>query len=284
MLSGPTLLNSIFVGDRVADVARALGCYPKAMIGGQVPMVERAYPFAEQLECILCVMGPKRKLLYKAYEKMGIEYVVLENSGDEPNPASIAPELEAKGLRARTIDFTHGIPHAIEEAGRVFGREKAAAKLLRTYEKDIATIDAPQPALGKRVLVLLGIANPEFSRRFLLIEAPGCHLDDVVLRPLGCENVGQPLIDPDREIVMEGVQTIEGPLLLEKIAPDVIALTGDALTGQLAIREALARCPSLAHSVPALKNQAVYALPHCCSAEPLSHPANFGIWKEALSR
>jgi ABC-type Fe3+-hydroxamate transport system substrate-binding protein len=284
MSKGPTLYNSIFIDDNVADVARALGCYAKAMVGGQVPMVETAFPFAKQLECILCVMGPKRKLLYSAYRRMNISSVVIAHTDSDPNPASIAPELRENGLNVEVIDFTKGVPHAIREAGRVFEREKAAEKLAVAYERDMESVYADQPMLGRRVLVLLGITNPQRPERYLLLETPGCYLDQSILAPLGCVNAGAAQVSPDTEIVMDGIQIIDGPLDLAAMRPDTIALTGDPLVGQRALRDAVAANPHLRDCVPALKKYEVYSLPHCCSAEPLRFPETFRLWKEALSR
>lgn len=282
----PTLLNAIFIGDRVLDIGHALGCYPRALIGGQVPLTDKDFPFIRHLECILCVMGPKRALLMKTYETMGIERVVIEHSDCTPDPASIADELRASGLTVDVVDFTQGMGRAFEDAGRIFGRPDEAARAARRHERDMEAMQRPVAPLGRRVVTLLGLTNPQRNEHYLLLETPGGHLDTRILTPLGCENAGALLMDMAEEVVMEGIQRVSSPDRLDRLdeaAPDAIVLTGDPLVGLMALQEAVARKPSLARSVPALAAHAVYALPHCCSALPASLPRIWTEWRNALS-
>jgi ABC-type Fe3+-hydroxamate transport system substrate-binding protein len=283
MKQGPKLLPVIFIGDRVADVARALGCYPTAMIGGQIPMIEKEFPFARQLECVLCVMGSKRKILLHAYKKMQIEYVVIENTKDSPNPASIAPELEAQGLKVAVLDFTRGMEQAIHDAGRIFNMPKKAEKVASDYKVSLEQSLANLPQLGKRVVTLLGISNPQRSDSFLLAETPGGYIDSAVLGPLGCINAAGPMLSSTEETVMDGIQLLRSFTGLEEANPDVIALTGDPLVGQRALRSFVQKHPETAATIPALKKLEIYALPHCCSANPMEYPQALALWKQALS-
>lgn len=285
MKRGPSLLNTIFVGDRVADVARSLGCYPKAMVGGQVPMIETEYPFVCQLDCVLCIMGAKRKMLLNAYRKMDIDYVVLERTGGDPDPSGMAAELEAEGLAVRVLDFTRGLEHAIAEAGGIFGREKEAVKVAAEYGRQLEAAQANLPRPGKRVLVLLGISRPGAGaqERYLLAETPGGFVDTALLAPLGCENVAGPLLSPTEETVMGGIQLLREFKGLEEANPDAIALTGDPLVGLLALRDFAREHPGQAARIPALRDHAVYALPHCCDANPMSYPHSLALWGQALA-
>jgi hypothetical protein len=65
-------------------------------------MVETAFPFAKQLECILCVMGPKRKLLSSAYRRMNISSVVIAHTYQQrPTPVSLRRLLLRHGGSGR---------------------------------------------------------------------------------------------------------------------------------------------------------------------------------------
>jgi hypothetical protein len=148
------------------------------------------------------------------------------------------------------------------------------------------TMQRPVAPLGRRVVTLLGLTNPQRNEHYLLLETPGGHLDTRILTPLGCENAGALLMDMAEEVVMEGIQRVSSPDRLDRLdeaAPDAIVLTGDPLVGLVALQEAVARKPSLARSVPALAAHAVYALPHCCSALPASLPRIWTEWRNALS-
>ncbi len=282
----PQLCNAIFIGDSVLDVGHALGVYPKALIGGQVPLSEKDFPFIKHLECILCVMGPKRKLLLKAYKSMGIERVIIENSHSDPNPAVIADALRADGLAVEILDFTQGADSLFKQAGEIFGCPELAAKVAKKHAKASEHFLQTKPQLNKRVVVLLGMSRFDSDEHFLLLETPNSYLDRMVLEPLACTNVGAPLMQEGAMVVLDGIQNITSITTLDALAgakPDVIALTGDASVGLAALHQAMQHNPSLRTEVPALSEHAIFALPHCCSALPASLPHIQREWANTLS-
>jgi hypothetical protein len=86
MPANPKLINTAFIGDRLANTARALGVYPSLMATAITPMTETCYPVTRQIECTSCVMGTKQNVFVSAARKMGIKRMILERSPD--------PELE----------------------------------------------------------------------------------------------------------------------------------------------------------------------------------------------
>lgn len=282
------LCNAIFIGDSILDVGHALGCYPRGLIGGQVPITEKEFPFIRHLECVLCVMGPKRKLLLSAYEKMGIERIIIENSDSNPNPATIAYELREEGLNVEILDFTQGMESVFEQAGQLFNCPKEAEKAFKKYTIAKAEFAENVLQLNKKVLVLLGLTRSIKEEGFLLLETPNSFLDKAILHPLGCRNVGEALLQEDAIIALDGIQKIENINILInglfEAKPDVIALTGVANVGLSALEQAVKQTPSLATEVPALAQHAIYSLPHCCSSLPASLPFIQKEWAHTLSK
>lgn len=286
MHTNPQLCNAIFIGDSVLDVGHALGFYPKALIGGQVPLSEKDFPFIRHLECILCVMGPKRKLLLKAYKNIGIERVIIENSNSNPNPASIADALREDGLTVDILDFTQGMDSLFRQAGQIFDCPERAKRVAQKYATAHEDFHQTKKQLNKRIVVLLGLSRFRSDEHFLLLETPNSYLDHMVLGPLGCSNVGAPLMQEDAMVALDGIQNITTIKTLDNLAeakPDIIALTGDASVGLAALYQATKQNPSLMDEVPALSEHAVFALPHCCSALPASLPYIQKEWANTLS-
>lgn len=279
----PILFNGISMGDRVIELGHKLAFYTKIHIGGEIPMIERDYPFTKQLECIACALGPKRKLLYSTYKKLQGEGVILEDNGREQyNPASIQAELEEEGMKTSTIIFSEGDYAAIEYAGQAFQLEKRAEKFLKKYTKDRDKIAQTKEAFHCSVVVLLGIMNPTTYEGYLFLEVPESASDKHLLQVFGTHNVANEMMT-DEEIHLDGIQRIYNLDNLERAKPDIIILTGEPRIGQNAIREQIKKNPGLVQEVPALSNQKIVSLPHYCLAKIYRYPEIFEQWKVALA-
>ncbi len=283
MQDNPILFNGIFIGDRIIELAHKLAYYTKVHIGGEIPMIERDYPFTRQLECVACALGAKRKLLYSSYKKLQGEGIILEDNGlDQFNPASIQSELEEEGIKTSIIPFFDGEYAAIESAGKVFQLEGRAEKFLKKYIKDREKIVQNSELFPLSVVVLLGIMNPETYEGYLFLEVPNSASDKHLLQALGANNVTKEMMT-DEEIHLDGLQRIYNLDNLERAKPDVIILTGEARIGQNAIRAQIAKNPKLIEQVPALAKQQIVSLPHYCLAKIYRYPEIFNQWKMELS-
>ena len=281
MKQQPTLSNSIFIGDKVVDVCSAIGVYCKAMSTSTVPMIEERYPFSKQMECTLCIMGEKRKLLYYTAKKLNINHIVLEENASKPNPAAMADELTALGYTVDIINFNGPLQEAIRQAGAIFGREKIAEQRASQYEKEMAKALPLMPqALNKRVLVLMGLSHKYLDNTYLLVETSGGDADKLILKPTGCFSVGDELAKGDKDGL--GVTVIDNLSCLGAANPDIIALLGDPYIPQLAIKRQLAATPKLAE-IPAIANQSIFHLPDCSPGAPVNIPNVMRRWAEALA-
>ena len=276
----PTMADSVFIGDKVVDVCGAVGVYCKAMSTGTVPMIEERYPFSRHMECVLCIMGEKRKLLHYTAKKMSINHIVLENNGSTANPANMADELVDHGYSVDVIDFNGSVSDAIRQAGVIYSRDKLAEKRAAQYEKELEEAQSLMPRdLNKKVLVLMGLSHKNYDRSFLMVENSGGDADELVLKPTGCVSVGDNVATGDTVgLGFTVVDSLEG---LDVAAPDVIALLGDAYVPQLTLKKMIAADPDLL-KVPAFANQAIFVLPDCSSGAPVKIPGAMLRWAEAL--
>jgi iron complex transport system substrate-binding protein len=131
--------------------------------------------------------------------------------------------LEELGVQVLELDTsTHdGIFTALEEVGRAFGREDAAADIaarLRQEIQDLRQLASSAPP--RQVLFVVGI-DP------IYVAGPGSHIDRMIL-DVGGSNVAHDALSPYQQVSVEA--------MLERL-PDVIIDTSDnrpdALRGQI---------------------------------------------------
>ncbi|MDY0164226.1 hypothetical protein [Desulfobotulus sp.] len=283
MMSGARMPDVILIGDKLSDVARHLGILGRGMVTSQIPQIERIFPGIPQLECTRCIMGDKRRVLYTAAKRMGVNWIVLEKDGpDGPgwsgmNPASMEEELRQEGYRVDVVDFTQGLEKAVMDAGRIFEREKEGARLIKGYGEKMAGLAETMPRnLGLKVAVFLGMVHPETGQHYLVAEGPDTFCCQHLLRPMGCEEVGGSLVSG------EGPEVLQSLLALKDVRPDVLVFTGDAQVGLGLLHGELAGDRALLE-VPALRDLALFALPHVSGGEPMDYPARMQQWIMAFS-
>ena len=99
----PRYENAVFIGDTAVSILSAMRIYAKALIGGELPNMERYYPQEKLLECTACFMNDLR-VLTCAISHGDIDYILLEDNGkEELNPAHRAEELKALGYEVRVL-------------------------------------------------------------------------------------------------------------------------------------------------------------------------------------
>ncbi|MCG8533361.1 MAG: hypothetical protein MI749_22280 [Desulfovibrionales bacterium] len=279
----PELVDMAFIGDRLVDTARSLGVHPRLMATAMIPMIEEQFPLTRQIECTACVMGHKQSAFLGLAKRLGIRRIILEKSGDPSlDPSTIAQVLEEKDFEVGVADFSQGTLEGIKSTARGLDSAAKGEKLAGKYEEELGRAWDILPAnLNKRILVLLGLNLPGNPDDLLLVEEPGMTVDGTILSPCGCTNVGSAIKKaggPTDDQPMRLIETLDG---LEGAAPDMIALTGNPSPGLLAIHEYILRHPK-AGEIPAIANQAIFSLPHCCEAEPMALPRTLLRWSRAL--
>jgi hypothetical protein len=276
--------NIAIIGDRVVDTARWIGVHPSLMATASIPMIETIMPLSRQVECTACVLGRKRSAFFGVARKMGISKVILEhNDSVEINPSDSRGAILEMGFDVEIVDFSGDVENGIRDTCRVLGKEKRVQKIILQYQKSLKR--AHELASWKadcRVLVLLGIINSATGEEFLLAEDSGA-LDSEIFEKMGCMNVSPMVGTPIEYSQSESIRLVRDLVGLEEAAPDLIALTCSPVPGLKAIGEYIKKAGTVSN-VPALKNHAILALPHCCETEPIQLPMVIEAWVDALSR
>ncbi len=278
------LLHIAFIGDRLVDTACSLGRHPALMATALIPMIEEKFPLTRQIECTACVMDKKQDRFVRLAQKMGIERIFLEKSPDKNlNPATIAPILGQKGFSVRIADFSQGNVQGILNTGTLLELPEAAQKLAQQYKAELYAARQKLPKnTGKKILVLLGIRNPVKQTVYLLVEDHGA-VNDEILSPAGCENVGQYIREANGITDTEEICLVHSLQGIDKARPDIIVLTGDPGAGLRAVYQHLRLNPEQ-KKLPVFAEHQIFSLPHCCAAEPMALPQTLCQWAEMLCR
>lgn len=279
------MLDLFMIGDKLATVAKKLGILPRAMATSQVPLIEQMFPGIENLECTRCIMTSKRQVLYSAAKKIDVYRVSLEKDSElSPywaglNPAYIRDELEEKGFKTDIADFSNGIRQGIRETGEIYDKTREAERLIRSYDKKLEQSESSIiDCSGIRVAVILGMINPYSGEHYLIPEGSNSYLNREIVQKLGCTNISDKLMAPG-----EDQYTINDLSNLKEVCPDVIVLSGDAQAGLLSIFEAVKNDGGF-QDIPAIKNHAVFCLPHLSGGNPVDYPWILQEWTKAFSK
>lgn len=287
----PDRVDVIMIGDRLVDVAHALGAVPAAMsVRCEMwPMCATLKSTSQVLGCPSCLSKKKAAPLFAFAERAGIQRVLIERSDPfctyMPNVRLETFEslLQEKGLKVEFIDFTHGLDVAVRQAAKALGRLERAEAVLASYDK--AMSQAKEKIAGRRyagkVVIINGVYQAATGKTFLRIEAPGGYADRFLLSAMGSRNVGDACLAAKKS-PSKGHYAIRKLDGLLRAAPDAIVMTGDAVAVQTAIAAALNEKPALM-DVPAIKNHAIYSLPAYVDASVIEYPSILVRWADALA-
>ncbi len=292
----PETIDAIIIGDRVVDIAYNLGVLPKAMSvrGSQWKMAQKLRIGSQILGCPMFTTVKKKQTIPDALKKFGVKRVIAEKTDHfclykpEVKPDSIAQILKGSDVTVEYVDFAGGVESAVRQVAKLVGREDRVDALLEKYKKSLAKAQAMIPKeLGKKVLVFNGTYQHDTGKLSLRVEAPGFYTDHFFLTPMGCTNVGDAFKPADGKSSKGHypVQKRKHGLVLDPLLtanPDVIVLVGNAYAGQKALATYVKTHPETA-AIPAIKNQAIFSLPHYVDSSVLEFPRILLQWSKALS-
>ncbi|MFO7817694.1 MAG: ABC transporter substrate-binding protein [Desulfovibrionales bacterium] len=291
----PELKKSVVVGDRVVDIAYNLGVLPEAMSvrGGLWPMAKKIKTASEILGCPNCITQKRKNAVPDALKKRGIKKLII-STGHNPyclykpiKPEDVLPMVKGMDIDIEYVDFSKGLEPAIRRTAELFEVEEKADSLISGYKKDMqrARKFLPKNALGRKVVIINGIYQPSSGNSLLRIEASDGYADKFLLKPLGCENVGN--------VFSQGKKPSKGHYMVRKrrgeldlspmleANPDIIVMTGDAFAVQKALEKYVQKEPE-AKNVKALKNMKVYSLPGYIDSGVIEYPSVLRKWAVAL--
>lgn len=277
----------LIAGERVMDIAMALGVAPRAFVGRYSLWEGKEYvpKVTQLLGCPVWACKKAPATVPDALEKMKINRVIVEKFPEyclyKPN---IPPECIRKGINGKqgltidTVDFSKGLEAAVKQTAALLGVSgNKATAVMDAYRKneEIAQQNVKKVAPGKRVVILTGTFQKSTGKTFLRVEAAGGYTDKYILAPLKAENVGDAMVKNAKKA--QGHFTIRKLDALAAVNPDIIVITGDAPAVQKALNKAVAKHPELA-GTSALKNSAVYVLPAYRDCGPLEYPEKLNKW------
>ena len=281
--SYPQYENAIIVGDTAAEVLAALRIYGRALVGGEIPEIERWHPTEKLLECTSTAFDDLPRILIESTRQMQAQYILLEDNGTSTeNPAVMRQALEKAGLSVRVLNVQGDTLDVLTHAAQMYGKKSEAKEFAADYQ---ARLSAAKkfPALPElKVLVLLGIRHRTLGTVYGLVATQRAELTQDVLIPLGCIN---PVKVPQQLEAVPGTYLLTPERLGELIlscGPDAIALCGDVTAAWQFIPRALAAKPGIAGS-KVFRKQALIPLPWYCRAMRWRLPSVLEKWQGALS-
>jgi ABC-type Fe3+-hydroxamate transport system substrate-binding protein len=293
----PEKIKAIIIGDRVVDIAYNLGVLPEAMSvrGALWPMASKLKTASQILGCPRFIVESTPTIVPETAKRLGIKRIIIEKHPQfwlyrpEVKPANVVPLLKGMDLTIEYVDFAQGLESAIHQTAKLIGRESKADALIERYNKTLGKTEMglPKAPLGKKVIIFSGIYQSTTGKTFLRVEAPGGYSDRFLLEQLGCVNVGD-CFKPSTGKAAKGhymVRKKQGRMAFDPmiaVDPDVIIMTGDALSVQKSLASYLKINPELAQ-VKALKNAALYSLPFYADSSVIEYPAILAKWVGALS-
>ena len=146
----PRCENIIIVGDAAAEYLGALRIYGRGLIGGDVPSMELLHPMEKHLECVSCFLNDPTQVLMPAARRMKANFVVLEENGSADfNPAAGREALEKEGISVKILDVRGSTELVLRRAGKLFGEEKQAERIIRERTERLAALDDVRKSIRK---------------------------------------------------------------------------------------------------------------------------------------
>ncbi len=276
----------LIMGDRILDITHALGYAPQALATRCTS--KAGEKFGSQSISAGCpgkMFRNKAESFNNFCKENGISHLVMEkamffcSSGKQ----TLAEELGVdKHIKISQVDFSQGIPNAIQETAKILGCPDKGKALAEEYQKRLTSVmaDIDKDLVGKRILILYGIYNNRNNKFFLQAEGNIPEEQDIV-RDLGMINAARDMA-PKKED-MNGMGFMAKRLRkLEKAKPDFIVILGDSFAGQKAIRKWAKTHAQKSKLVPAIQDNAIFTLPTVDDKGTLAYPETLKLWNWAL--
>lgn len=280
----PRYENAIVVGDAAAEALAALKIYGRALVGGEIPGVERWHPTEKILASTVSDFPALAQFLAAKSKEMGGAYILIgDNAQEGENPAVMRADLEKAGCTVKLLDVAGEAIDVVTRAGVLFDRKEAAEAFAQEYGDRLLALKKKLPLPSFQVLVLLGMTHPINHSVFCLAATKNSSISHDVLTYLGC---GNPIAVPQCLEAVSGMVLLTPERLGELIlshAPDVIALTGDETAAWQFLQSTLRVKPSLGVG-KVFRKQAVIPLPWYCRPMNWCLPQVLETWYAALKK
>lgn len=278
----PRCENIIIVGDSATEYLGALRIYGRGLIGGEVPSMELLHPMEKHLECVACFLNDPSQVLMPAVRRMKADCVVLEeNDTPDFNPAVAREVLEKEGVSVKIVDVRGTPEEVLRRAGRLFGEEKQAERVIRERTERLAALEEVVRTIrrGQKAVILLAIRSPIRHESYVFRVSERGALSALLTETFGVENLN---VRPDAEERIPGIQDLDDLSDLFAKNPDLIVCTGDAAACGQQIARFLKAHPRFA-AVPAVSKGRIYGAPYYCRPLDWKRHEILEAWADVLA-
>lgn len=278
----PRCENIIIVGDAAAEYLGALRIYGRGLIGGDVPSMELLHPMEKHLECVSCFLNDPTQVLMPAVRRMKADFVVLEENGSADfNPAAGREALEKEGISVKILDVRGSTESVLRRAGKLFGEEKQAERIIRERTERLAALDDVRKSIrkGQKAAIFLAIRSPVRHESYVFRISERSALSQLLTNTFAIENIN---VRPNAEERIPGIQELDDLSDIFEKNPDLIVYTGDAAACGQKIAEFIRKHPQFAEC-NAVKNGRIYGAPYYCHALDLRRHEILEAWSDVLA-
>ncbi len=258
------LEDTVFIGDRVLDVANMLRIMPK-FASARFSQWDKSFCFkTKRLGCPNKTTRIKKDIIPNLIDKKGVKKIVVEKTDNycllmkQVNPMDIMDIIKNKDVNVTVIDFSKSEREGIIQTAKYLGKEKEGIKIANNYEKELKKAKESMKGIKKekRVVVLKAFTDRKTKKFVLNGEAKGFYTDKFFLDAFGAKNVSD-LMNKDNKKLFKGGFPIADLENLIEVNPDVIILLGNKIEKvKEKLLKLIAKNPKFT-SIPAIKNNAI---------------------------
>ena len=163
-----------------------------------------------------------------AARRMKANFVVLEENGSADfNPAAGREALEKEGISVKILDVRGSTELVLRRAGKLFGEEKQAERIIRERTERLAALDDVRKSIrkGQKAAIFLAIRSPVRHESYVFRISERSALSQLLTNTFAIENIN---VRPNAEERIPGIQELDDLSDLFEKNPDLIVYTGDA--------------------------------------------------------
>lgn len=169
----------------------------------------------------------------------------------------------------------------LRRAGKLFGEEKQAERIIRERTERLAALDDVRKSIrkGQKAAIFLAIRSPVRHESYVFRISERSALSQLLTNTFAIENIN---VRPNAEERIPGIQELDDLSELFEKNPDLIVYTGDAAACGQKITEFIRKHPQFAEC-NAVKNGRIYGAPYYCHALDLRRHEILEAWSDVLA-
>ena len=170
---------------------------------------------------------------------------------------------------------------ALRRAGKLFGEEKQAERIIRERTERLAALDDVRKSIrkGQKAAIFLAIRSPVRHESYVFRISERSALSQLLTNTFAIEKIN---VRPNAEERIPGIQELDDLSDLFEKNPDLIVYTGDAAACGQKTAEFIRKHPQFAEC-NAVKNGRIYGAPYYCHALDLRRHEILEAWSDVLA-